>query len=45
MNPSHRYEARLDGKPLKVEERRPGLLYVSIPERTKTAFIKVSALN
>lgn len=45
MNPSHQYEARLDGKPLKVEERRPGLLYVSVPERTKTAFIKVSALN
>ena len=45
MNPSHRYEARLDGKPLQVEEKRPGLLYVSVPERKKPAIIKVSAVN
>ena len=45
MDPSHHYEARLDGKPLQVEEKRPGLLYISVPERTKPAFLKVSALN
>ena len=45
MDPSHHYEAKLDGKPLKVEEKRPGLLYVSVPERVKSAVIKVSSVN
>jgi hypothetical protein len=45
MAPSHHYEAKLDGKPLKVEEKRPGLLYVSVPERVKSAVLKVSSVN
>ena len=43
MDPSKTYTATLDGKPLNLEMKRPGLLYVSVPERIKPAQFKVAA--
>ena len=41
LTPGPDYEARLDGKAVKISSPYPGLLYVSLPATVRTARLEV----
>ena len=42
LTPGPDYEARLDGKAVKISSPYPGLLYVSLPATVRTARLEVN---